>query len=120
VYELQGLYDMEVRLVEALGVDPRRRDNLLVDALLEEQATYDELVAADDLRNARYVAAGTKTERIEITAYEGLLRTARKADLDDAVTDPLEDNLDEEKTLKKLKAMSPGPELKALWTKLTG
>ena len=158
VYELEAVYDMEVKLVEALGElsematndnlskgfathrdetkehverveaafralgrEPARRENLLVDALLEEKAMYDERVADEDLRNVHYMGAGMKTERIEITSYEGLLMTAKKAELGDDVTDPLEDNLDEEeKTLKKLKGMSTGSDLKTLWNKLTG
>ncbi|WP_232702312.1 ferritin-like domain-containing protein [Halobacterium wangiae] len=157
VYELEAVYDMEVKLVEALGElsymatndklsegfathrdetkahvervesafqalgrEPSRRDNLVVDALLEEKAQYDESVVDDDLRNVHYLTAGMKTERIEISNYEGLLTTAKKAGLGDEVTDPLEENLDdEENALRKLEGLSTGSGLKALWTRLT-
>lgn len=157
VYELEAMYDMEVKLVDALdemsrmatneklsdgfakhreetethvervesafralGREPSRRDNMLVDALLEEKAEYDSRVANDDLRNLHYLGAGMKTERIEITAYEGLLMAGAKADLDDDVMDPLEQNLEEEeKTFRKLQGLSGGSDLKTLWNKLT-
>lgn len=59
--------------------------------------------------------AGTKTERFEITGYEGILLLAKKFDLDDDVTDPLEDNLSEEKsTLRELEGLSKGSKLKSI------
>lgn len=157
VYELEQVYDMEMKLVDALdelsrmstndnlskgfathrdeteqhvqrveeafralGREPSRRENPVVDGLLEAKQRYDESVRDDDLRNAYYLGAGMKTERIEMTAYEGLLMTAKKADLGDDVTDPLEDNLDnEEKTFRKLQGLSTGSDLKTLWNKLT-
>lgn len=157
-YELEGVYDMEVKLVdalaemsrmatndtlsqgfathrdetethvrrveeafEALGREPNRRDCPITDGLLREKEEYDASVADDDLRNLHYLSAGMKTERIEITSYEGLVMTARKADLGDEVTDPLESNLaEEEKTFWKLQGLSTGSDLKTLWNKLTG
>ena len=158
VYELEAVYDMETKLVDALdemsrmatneklsegfathseetethvrrveeafevlGREPTRRDCPIVDGLLEEKEQYDAMVVDDDLRNVHYLGAGMKTERIEMTSYEGLLMTAEKAGLGDQVTDPLEDNLDEEeKTFRKLQTLSTGSELKTLWNKLTG
>ncbi|AHG04221.1 hypothetical protein HALDL1_11905 [Halobacterium sp. DL1] len=158
VYELEAVYDMEVKLVEplgelsqmaksetlsegfethreqtkehverveaaflALGREPTRRENLVVDALLEEKAVYDESVTVDDLRDVHYIGAGMETERFEIASYEALLLTAKKAGLGDDVTDPLAENLEEEQqALKKLKAVSNGSGLKSLWTRLTG
>ena len=158
VYELEAVYDMELKLVdaldemamkaatdnisqgvathrdetrrhverveaafEALGRQPNRRTNAVVDALIEENEQFDRRTDDDTLRDLHFLNAGMKTERIEMTAYEGLLLIAKKADVDDDVTDPLEDNLDEEeKTFKKLKGLSTGSELKALWNKITG
>lgn len=106
---------------DAIGREPTRRDNYLLDGLLDEKDQYEANVADDDLRNAHYLGAGMKTERIEMTTYESLLTTADKADLGDDVTDPLEDSLDEEeKTFKELKGLSTGSELKSLWNRLTG
>lgn len=105
---------------DALSVEHNRHENLVVDALLEEKAQYDEMAADDDLRNLYYMSAGMKTERLEITSYEGMTVTAKIAELGDAVTDPLEENPDEEeKTFRKLEGRSTGSELKALWNKLT-
>lgn len=158
VYELEGVYDMELKLVDALenmsrqttndnlasgfethreeterhverveaafdalGVDPSRRDNAVADGLIENTARFERTVTDDDMRNLHYLNAGMMTERVEMTAYEGLLLTADKADIGDDVTDYLEENLDEEeKTLKKLKGLSTGSELKQLWNRLTG
>ena len=158
VYELEAIYDMELKLVdalddmsrkaandnisqgfqthrdeterhvqrveeafEALGRQPSRRDNPVVDALIEENEQFDQRTTDDTLRDLHYLNAGMKTERIEMTAYEGAIMLARKADVDDDVTDPLDANLDEEeKTFKKLKGLSTGSELKSLWNKLTG
>ena len=158
VYDLEAVYDMELKLVdaldemamkasndnisegfadhrdetrrhverveaafEALRREPNRRTNAVVDALIEENEEFERRTSNDTLRDLHFLNAGMKTERIEITAYEGLVLLGDKAHLDDDVTDPLEDNLDEEeKTLKKLKGLSKGSDLKALWDKLTG
>ena len=158
VYDLEAVYDMEVKLVdaldemamnasndnisegfathrdetrqhverveaafEALRLEPNRRTNPVVDALIEETEEFDRRASDETLRDLHYLNAGMKTERIEVTTYEGLLLLADKAELDDDVTNPLEENLDEEeKTLKKLKGLSKGSDLKALWDKLTG
>lgn len=105
----------------ALGVEPARRDDPVVDGLIEENARFDDVVANDTLRDLQYLTAGMKTERYEMTVYEGLLLTAERAELGDDVTDPLEANLDEEeRTFRKLEGLSTGSELKALWEKLTG
>ena len=159
-YELEAVYDMEVRLVdaleelsrlatndnlskgfavhrteterqvenveaafEALGREPSRRPNRIVDGLLAEREGVDAGVADDALRNVYYRNAAIRTERLEITSYEGLLELAKRADLGDAVTDPLERNLaQEEKTLRKLQGLAddPGPDLTGLWDAVTG
>lgn len=156
VYDLEAVYDMEVKLVgaldemsrlatndnlsagfaihrtetetqverveeafEALGEEPTRRANPIVDGLLEEREQFDASVTDDDLRNLHYLTAAVKTERIEITSYEGLLMMAKEAGLGDAITDPLEDNLgQEEKTLRKLQGLAGGSDLETLWNTL--
>lgn len=158
VYELEAVYDMELKLVdeleemsrktsndnlsdgfqthleetrehvervedafEALGRKPNRRTNRVVEGLIEETSQFEETVDGDELLDLHYLNAAMKTERIEMTAYEGLLTVAKKAELDDDVTDPLDANLDEEqKTFRKLEGLSKGSDLKALWNKLTG
>lgn len=159
-YELAAVYDMEVKLVdaldelsrlatndnlskgfaihhtetetqvrnvedafEALGREPTRRDNRIVDGLLAERAEFDARVADDTLRNTYYLTAAMKTERLEITSYEGLLTVADNADLADDVTDPLAKNLEqEEKTLRKLEGLAGRStlDLESLWNDLSG
>lgn len=158
VYDLAAVYDMEVKLVdaldemsrlatndnlskgfaihrtetetqververtfEALGEEPTRRDDPVVDGLLEERERFDARVRNDDLRNVQYLNRAMTIERIEITRYEGLLTTAEKAGLGEDVTDPLADNLgQEEKTFRKLQGLSTGANLKSLWRELIG
>lgn len=104
---------------DALGAEPRKRESAALKGLLEDKEQFDELAADDDIRNLHYVAAGMKTERMEITAYESLLALADKLDLDDGVTHPLQANLDdEEKTLKELKGLSEGSQLKSMLNRL--
>lgn len=105
---------------EALGREPTRRADPVVDGLLEARARFDAAVADEELRNLRYLQMAIEIERIEITRYEGLLRTAKAAGLGDDVTEPLAGTLaQEEKTLGKLRALSAGSKLRALWEKWT-
>ncbi len=92
---------------EALGAEPERRESPLVDGLLADRAAFDERAATDAVRDDYYLDVATATERIEITSYEGLLRTARTAEVGDDVVAPLEANLgQEEKTLRKLRGLA--------------
>ncbi|SEV87156.1 YciE/YciF ferroxidase family protein [Natrinema salifodinae] len=158
-YDLAAVYDMEVKLVDALadlsetatndnlskgfalhrtetetqvrrvedafdalGAEPTRRADPLVDGLIAAQAQVEGDVADAALRNRRYLTLAIQTEQIEITSYEGLLATAAKAGLGDDVTDPLAANLgQEEKTLRKLEALAGagGPDLGRLWRRIT-
>lgn len=158
VHELEAVYDMEVRLVdaleemsaaaandnlskgfavhrteterqvrnvedafEALGREPSRRDNRLVDGLLAEREQFDTGVTDDALRNVYYLNAAMMTERIEITSYEELLALAERGDLGADVTDPLERNLEqEEKTLRKLEGLAGDSDLDSLWKRVLG
>ena len=106
---------------EALGREPNRRTNHVVDGLLQEKEEFESVASGDKIRDLHFLMAGLKTERIEITHYEGLIMVAEKAELGDDVTGPLEDVLDqEEKTFRKLQGLSTGSDLKTLWNKLTG
>jgi ferritin-like metal-binding protein YciE len=157
-YQLEGIYDVERKLVGALdemalattnehlkngfsthreetethvdrveeafrayGVEPRQRDDPAVDALETERQQFEGMVRDQDLKNLFFIEAATKAERLEISSYEALLTTADKLGLDDDVTDPLRENLDDEtKTLKKLEGLSEGAEMNSLWDRLTG
>ena len=158
VYELEAVYDMEVRLVdaldemaglatndnlakgfaihrteterqvrnveeafEALGRDPTRRENRIVDGLVAERERFDDGVADDALRNVYYLYAAMRTERFEITSYEELLAIARKGGLGDDVTDPLVGNLEqEEKTLRKLEGLADRSDREPRWKRFLG
>jgi len=104
---------------EALEVKPEERPVPVVDAIVDECRTTDEMVSDADLLNMSYLSAGMKTERIEITTYDSLLQMAKQLELDDNVTDPLKKNRDDEKdTLDSLESLSTGSELKSLWKRL--
>ncbi|WP_306061707.1 YciE/YciF ferroxidase family protein [Natronococcus wangiae] len=158
VYGLEAVYDMELKLVdaldemsetatndnlskgfavhrtetetqvqsveaafEALGREPTRRDNRIVDGLLAEREQFDASVTGDTLLNTYYLNAAMKTERLEISSYEELLMTAEKANLGADVTEPLRGNLEQEsKTLRKLQALAGGADRRTLWSRLTG
>lgn len=107
--------ETQVRRVEAafaaLGEEPTRRESRVTDGLLAERAQFDAGTTDENLRNRYYLTAAILTERVEITSYEGLLRTAEAADLRSEVTEPLEDTLrEEEKTLRKLRGLAEGSE----------
>lgn len=105
----------------ALDLPPEQRQSPVLDALVEERERFEGLIEDDDLLDIVYLGAGMKTERIEMTMYEGLLMNARKLDLPDDVTDPLDENHDEEKrTFEELRALSGGSELKSLLGRLLG
>lgn len=105
----------------ALDLQPEERRSPVLDALVEERERFEELIDDDDLLDIVYLGAGMKTERVEMTMYEGLLMNARKLDLSDDVTDPLDENHDEEKqTFEELRSLSGGSELKSLLGRLLG
>lgn len=105
---------------EALGREPTRRDNPIVDGLLAETAQFEAAASDDELRNLHYLTAAIATERVEITSYEGLLRTAKSAGLGGGVTAPLRDNLEQErKTLRKLRGLAGESDLATYWDELT-
>jgi ferritin-like metal-binding protein YciE len=116
--------ERQVELVEEtferLGAEPTRRDNHLVDGLLAEREQFDDRVRDEELRNGQYLTVALTTERIEITTYEGLLRTAESAGFGDDVTEPLTGVLEQErKTHRKLQGLAGGTDGQGLWEKLT-
>ncbi|GAB3674765.1 YciE/YciF ferroxidase family protein [Halopiger thermotolerans] len=104
----------------ALDRPAERREAPILDALETERTTMEDAIEDDDLRNMMYINAGMMTERIEMTAYEGLTTMANKLDYGDDITDPLESNHDEEKSAyRELSAMESASEMKSLWDRLT-
>jgi len=117
---LEAGFEMVEETFERLGAEPTRRDNHLVDGLLAEREQFDDRVRDEELRNGQYLTVALTTERIEITTYEGLLRTAESAGFDDDVTEPLTGILEQErKTHRKLQGLAGGTDGQGLWEKLT-
>jgi len=107
------------RVFDAIGAEPRMRETQTFEGMMADKEEFEAHVGDDDLRNIHHLSAGMKNEHVEITGYQSLLTLANKLDLGDEVTDPLEENLDsEESTLKELKAMSEGSELKSVLDRL--
>lgn len=107
---------------ESLGEEPRARQCYGLDGLIEDRQEFLDNAAEDnDLIDLYNVGAGMKVERLEITAYEGLLTHADRLDLPTEVTEPLDENLAEEKaTLRELKGIAEGSTLQQLLGRLTG
>ena len=104
----------------ALDRPAERREDPILDALETERQTMEDAIEDDDLLNMMYLNAAMMTERIEMTAYEGLTTMATKLDYDDEITKPLESNYDEEEsTYRELSAMESASEMKSLWDRLT-
>ncbi|QCJ46713.1 MULTISPECIES: YciE/YciF ferroxidase family protein [Haloprofundus] len=109
------------RVFDAIDRDPFEHEVHALDGMLQDKQSFDEMVGEDELRNVHYLGAGMKTERFEITSYESLQMLADRLDMGSDVTDPLEQNLDEEqRTLDELQTMATGSKLKELFQKLTG
>lgn len=120
--ETQGQAERLEEVFDRIDETPEEHRSPVFDALLEERDEFFEQAADDDdLRDLYRLGAGIKTESIEITGYEGLLMLAQKLDLPSDVTNPLEDNLDqEERTRKKLKAMGEESTVKQVFARLAG
>lgn len=104
----------------ALDRPAERREAPILDALETERATMEDAIEDDDLLNMTYLNAAMMTERIEMTAYEGLTTMATKLDYGNEITKPLESNYDEEEsTYRELSAMESASEMKSLWDRLT-
>jgi ferritin-like metal-binding protein YciE len=106
---------------ESVGVEPTMEESAVLNGLGEEKNELSSAIRDDELRNVALVGAGIKTERVEISMYEGLIQLADQLDVDDDVTDALEANLNDEKdALQKLKSRAEGSKLKQALTELTG
>ena len=106
---------------EALGYEPRGRESKVLGAMIEERREFVDQTPEGELHDLFDLQAGIKTERMEITAYEGLLTLADKLDLPRDVEQLLEQNLDsEQSTLKELEALSKGSKMEGLISRLLG
>ena len=76
-----------------------------IEGLLEEKRLFARERPVQDILNVFNIGAGQKSERYEITHYEGLIGLAHKLGLGDAMA-LLQQNLDEEEAaLEKLKSL---------------
>lgn len=104
---------------EEIGRKPDKRESKVLEALIEEREEFRREMGSDELGDLFDIQAGMKTERIEMTGYQGLLTVAKKADYDDDVTEPLEDNLSSERSaFHELESLSKGSKLKSMLGKL--
>lgn len=113
--ETRSHIDRLETVFERLGQEPSKRESHVLEGLRSARREF--LAETDDqqLRDLFDLQAGIKTERIEISGYEGMLVLADRLDYDDEITDPLEDNLSSEKsTLRELEGLSKGSKLKAM------
>jgi ferritin-like metal-binding protein YciE len=117
--ETEGHVERLERAFDLLGLEPRARNVPTVDALREEKREADS--EADDVavQNALYNHVGRKAERLELTAYEGLLALADAIDADAETVDLLEQNRDEDAAaLETLESVSEGGEFESFVDRL--
>jgi ferritin-like metal-binding protein YciE len=107
---------------EALDEEPHARQCYALDGLVEDHSEFlDNAAEDDDLIDLYNVGAGVKVERLEISTYEGLLNVADQLDLPNEITEPLDENLNqEEATLKELNGVMSGSTIQQLFGRLTG
>ncbi|WP_227353636.1 YciE/YciF ferroxidase family protein [Haladaptatus salinisoli] len=95
--------------------DTREREVAALDGLLREVEQFDHIILNDALRNPFYLDAAAKVEQLEIKGYENLLQLADALDLAGDATDPLEENLDEERdALSTLEDLSTGEQMESI------
>lgn len=107
---------------ESLDEPAEIRQCYALDGLVEDRQEFlDNAAEDDDLIDLYNVGAAIKVERLEISAYEGLLNHADRLDLPNEVTEPLDQSLDEEAaTLKELKGVLSGSKINQLLGRLMG
>jgi ferritin-like metal-binding protein YciE len=117
--ETERQVDRLRQVFEAIGEQPESVASPVLDGLVQQRQNFLSEVGNDDLKTPFYLAAGIKTEQIEITSYQSLLMLANQMDLGDDVKNPLQENLDEEQsTLRQLRTMEEGSKLKELISNL--
>lgn len=103
------------RVFEELGAEPSVGKSATFDGLREDRRRFREQTDSEQMQDLFDMQAGIKTERLEISGYEGLLVIANKLGYGDEVTDHLEDNLSTERsTLRELEGLSKGSKVKSM------
>lgn len=106
---------------QELGLQPSQRESRVLEAMIDERQEFHDETEGQELRDLYDIQAGLKTERMEMTGYQGLIMLANKLEYDDDVIDPLEDNLSSERaTFYKLQAFSQGSKLRSMVSQIMG
>ena len=94
------------KVYKTLGQKPETGTCPGIEGLIKEKKAFVRERPSDELLEFYNIGAAQKTERYEITAYEGLIDMAEKLGMSDVV-ELLEQNLQEEEmTLNRLKAIA--------------
>jgi ferritin-like metal-binding protein YciE len=94
------------KIFKTMGQKPQAESCPGIEGLIKEKKVFMREKPSDELLEFYNIGAAQKTERYEITAYEGLIDMADKLGMLDAV-ELLEQSLQEEEaTLNKLKAIA--------------
>lgn len=115
--------EQQVERLEAvfdrLGIRAEEESVPTLDGLLQEKREFDSKARNEELQNLFYNEAGRKTERFELTMYEGLLALADRLDADEEVVDLLEQNRQEEQAaFEKLESISEGSAFESVFDRL--
>lgn len=103
-----------------LDLPAEARDNPFLDGLENDRRAFEAQIEDDELINMTYLNAGMITERMEMTAYEGLITIAEKLGLGVDVQRTLDSNHNEEKSaFRDLERLTTAKDLKSLWDRLT-
>ena len=90
-----------------MGEVPEIHEAASIQGLLEEAEHLKQDITEPEMLDLSLINTALKTERAEITLYEGLIRMSKRLDLDQETVQHLENNLeDEEQALDRLKTMT--------------
>lgn len=94
------------KVISGVGGQPKQVPVPAFEGLVSEKKQMMQMAPGGQAVDVINVAAGSKTEHLEIACYEGLLDLAKKLNMEQ-VAAPLRENLQEEQaTLQKLKTFS--------------
>lgn len=96
--ETQGHVKRLERVFRALGMKPEAQTCPGIEGLIKEKRSFAKERPSEDILGFYNLHAAQKTERYEITAYEGLIEAAQHMGLDEAV-ELLQQTLDEEERM---------------------
>lgn len=103
------------RVFDVLDRQPEKRESKVLEALVKERSEFHNETSSEELKDLFDIQAGMKTERIEMTGYQGLLTLAKKLDYSRDVAELLEDNLSAERSaFRELEGLSQGSKLKSM------